>query len=148
MTDPLEKRIASLSPEQRRSVEDYIDFLLSRPAVPAGSPGNDPAGSPPVAPPPPVLTLTDLPQPVTAPEPEKTLPIPSSAGTEPSCSGFQEIAAEKEDTIAQAYMDYGQFESPQKAASSPADEAVQRVRVKLDRKGQNDPTRNVLDWIE
>lgn len=150
--DTLESRLERLSPEQLRSVEDYIDFLLSRSAGHTGDRMSSPSVLPPVAAPPPLLTL-DMPQPaLSAPlssqEPAITGPDRSLRKTEPEIPEIQEIMTEKDDTRSGGYLDYGAFESPQKAPSSPADEAVQRVKKKLDRKRDDTQADALLEWVD
>jgi len=152
MTDSLESRLERLSPEQRRSVEDYVDFLISRPAAQGGNPGISPAAPLPVAAPPPLLSLHEMDQPGTSlpacPQEPVIIPRDDSASTkETESSGIQEIATEREDTSSGGYMDYGKFELPQNPPPSPADEAVRRVKVKLDRKKGDKPADSLLEWV-
>jgi len=146
MTDSLENRLERLSPEQRRSVEDYIDFLLSRPSAQIMNQGT------PAAAPPPLLTLHEMEQPGTSlpacPQEPVLIPLDDSARTkETEPFGIQEITTEREDTSSGGYMDYGKFELPQKSPPSPADEAVRRVKGKLDRKKGDKPADSLLEWV-
>ncbi len=154
MTDSLENRLERLSPEHRRSVEDYIDFLLACAARGTGtSPRTSQDLSPQIVAPPPFFPTPDIP-PADPPLTENLPDIPQTKtdhpidAVEPKTLRIQEIATEKEDSLSQGYMDYGKFEPPQKSPPSPADEAVRRVKIKLDGKKEKDPARNVLDWID
>lgn len=149
--DPLGSRLERLSPEQRRSVEDYIDFLLSRSEPQAER--NPPAPPLPVAAPPPLLVITEteqpqLPLPANSQEPGKTGSgdPPHRTATEPP--GLREIMTGGEDPLASGYMDYGKFEPPEKVPPSPADEAVRRVKAKLDRKKGEKQADALLEWVE
>jgi len=152
--DSLENMLERLSPEQRRSVEDYVDFLLHRSVKQSsGTPDMVPAGSPLDAAPPPLFPVQE--SPVTESPairiahraPETGLP-PASDEPDAGTPVLTEIAPEKEDVLASGYMDYGKFEQPEERTPSPADEAVQRVRVKINGKKDKDPSRKLLDWID
>ena len=152
MTDSLESRLERLSPEQRRSVEDYVDFLLSRPASLAGNPGTPATVPPPVAAPPPLLTLREMEQPGVSPpacppDPGIVLSDDPVRREEAESPGIRPITTEREDALTGGYMDYGKFEPPQKSPPSPADEAVKRVRGKLDRRKGEKPADSLLEWV-
>jgi hypothetical protein len=145
--ESLERKLERLSPQQRRQVEDFADFLLQHrkesPALPPNRAGTPP---PPAAVPPP-LTVQDTPS---APEPLKVYDLfqgqDQNAGVvdeDPVTLLMQEIAVD--DSLTDDYMDYGKYEPP---PPSPATEAVQRVKEKLGRKKENDPAKKVLDWID
>ena len=152
--DSLEGRLERLAPEQRRSVEDYIDFLLSRPAGQAGASGSPPSTPQPISAPPPILTLQDTPQSGTTAssdprqEPSSGEPDRSPERKEVEETGIREIISVEEDTPARGYLDYGKFEAPEKSSPSPADEAVQRVKKKLDGKRSRSPADTLLEWVE
>lgn len=152
MTDSLESRLERLSPEQRRSVEDYVDFLISRTTGPAGNPETPAIVPLPVAAPPPLLTLHGMEQPgvsppVCPPEPGIVLMEDPVVREEAESPGIRAITTEREDVLTGGYMDYGKFEPPQKSSPSPADEAVKRVKVKLDRKKGEKPADSLLEWV-
>jgi len=145
--ESLERKLERLSPQQRKQVEDFADFLLQRqkesPPLPPNLAGTPP---PPAAVPPP-LTVQEPPS---APEPVKVYDLiqgqDQKAGVveeDPVTLLMQEIAVD--DSLTDDYMDYGKYEPP---PPSPATEAVQRVKEKLGRKKENDPAKKVLDWID
>ncbi len=145
--ESLERKLERLSPQQRRQVEDFADFLLQRqkesPPLPPNLVGTPP---PPGAVPPP-LTVQESPS---APEPVKVYDLiqgqDQKAGVveeDPVTLLMQEIAVD--DSLTDDYMDYGKYEPP---PPSPATEAVQRVKENLGRKKENDPAKKVLDWID
>jgi hypothetical protein len=147
--ESLESKLDRLSPEQRKEIEDFVEFLLSR-SGPACNPPNASCNPPPVlsvAPPPlsPIETvhgaetrpvrLQDL-----ALSDERTAP---AAGDESVPAPFREIDGGS-DRITHNYMDYGQFEHQ----PSPATEAVKKVKRKIiAREGQDKP-RHLLDWVD
>jgi hypothetical protein len=147
--ESLESKLDRMSPEQRKEIEDFVEFLLSR-SGPVCNPPNASCNPPPVlsvAPPPlsPIETvhgaetrpvrLQDL-----ALSDERTAP---AAGDESVPAPFQEIGGGS-DRITHNYMDYGQFEHQ----PSPATEAVKKVKRKIiAREGQDKP-RHLLDWVD
>jgi hypothetical protein len=58
-------------------------------------------------------------------------------------SPIQEITVEVDDQISRNYMDYGQFEQ-----SSPATEAVKKVKAKIIQKSEQEKSHHLLDWID
>ena len=100
--ESLESKLGRLSPDQRREIEDFVDFLLSRAAVvPASVPVNQPI--PPVmSSAPPVFTAQEL-SPVRLPEEP---PVPVDVNDPPL---IQEITAGGDDWVTRDYMDYGKF---------------------------------------
>ena len=144
--ESLENRMERLTPEQRREVEDFVDFLLLKnnfrqnpSAISAPSPvlmnappvlSAEPV-SPPQAPP---LRMQDL---VIHEEPH--LPAVSP---DPVPSTIHEIADTDEDD----YMDYGKFE--QAATPTPATEAVKNVKRKIIAREAEDKSRHLLDWVD
>jgi hypothetical protein len=142
--ESLEHKLDRLSLEQRREVEDFVDFLLSRNApVTTALPASAPAPSvPPVlVDTPPVLPVHDL-QP--AHETVTVSPPPTEDSPEPPEPVISEIAVGGDDWITRDYMDYGKFEPE----PSPATEAVKKVRRKIIQKGQEEKPRQILDWID
>ena len=145
--ESLESRLDRLSPEQRREVEDFVDFLIQRSGTFA------PASSVPPAAPPPLITIAPPPIPLQelsspAPEPAKTrtrvqkLPDPAPQ-EDPGTLLMQEIAVDDPGT--NDYMDYGKDEPP---PPSLATEAVKRVKEKISRKKVHDTGSQILDWID
>jgi hypothetical protein len=145
--ESLERKLERLSPQQRRQVEDFADFLLQRqkesPSPPLNRAGTP---SPPAAVPPP-LTVQEV---SPAPEPVKAYDLIQGQGRDsgeveedPVILLMKEIAVD--DSLADDYMDYGKYEPP---PPSPATDAVQRVKEKLNRKKENDPAKKMLEWID
>jgi len=142
----LESRLDRLSPEQRREVEDFVDFLIQRSGTFA------PASPVPPAAPPPLITIAPPPiplqEPSPAPEPAKirtrVQESPDPAPQEnPGTLLMQEIALD--DPRTNDYMDYGKYEQP---PPSLATEAVKRVKEKISRKKVHETGNQILDWID
>jgi len=137
-----------LSPDQRKEVEDFVDFLIYRTGNFQGSPATAPV--PPriqnVAPPPfvmqePVQILENSPakEPDASPGENSPAPVPRKESATP----VREVPGPGEDRIARDYMDYGQFEQK----SSPAIIAVKKVKEKLQKREEQEKPRVSLDWI-
>jgi len=149
--ESLESKLDRLSPDQRREVEDFVDFLLHRSGSPQETSGPITANTlvfkavPPVvipvmAP----LIVQETPR-VVVHEQNLRQEEPSPPGIpEEYSSPIQEITVEVEDRITRDYMDYGQFEQQ----PSPATEAVKKVKAKLIQKSEQDKSRHLLDWID
>jgi hypothetical protein len=147
--DSLESRLERLTPGQRREVEDFVDFLLQQSGTSPALKTPVPQASPPlleVAPP--AFTVQESP---VNPEPFRMNvhdPIPASTPiSEESSPLIAEITTSDEDLLTHDYMDYGQFDQLSRQPS-PADEAVRNVKVKMSRKGKEDRTHQLLDWID
>ena len=148
--ESLESKLDRLSPDQRREVEDFVDFLLYRSGSPQGVSSLTTVNPPVLKPASPVIPVMT---PIII---QETLPVvvheqnirraePSSLGvSEGHFSPIQEITVEVEDRISRDYMDYGQFEQQQ----SPATEAVKKVKAKLIQKSEQDKSHHLLDWID
>ncbi|MDD1680942.1 MAG: hypothetical protein LUQ35_04970 [Methanoregula sp.] len=146
--ESLESKMDRLSPEQRKEVEDFVEFLLSR--------------SGPVFPPldktvsiPPVLNVTtpslSLIEPAHAREPGPVrLPDLARTGTragsvdESVSAPFQEINGGFAEVVSRDYMDYGQFDQH----PSPATEAVRKVKRKILEREEQDKPRHLFDWVD
>ena len=147
--ESLESKLDRMSPDQRREIEDFVDFLLYRSGSPQ-SVSSQTTALPPVAKPaPPVIPvmapmiLHETPQ-VLVHEQNIRHEESSTLGiSEEHYSPIQEITVEVEDRISRDYMDYGQFEQ-----SSPATEAVKKVKAKLIQKSEQEKSRHLLDWID
>lgn len=146
--ESLESKLDRLSPDQRREVEDFVDFLLYRSGSPQGT-FSQPAVNPPVVKPaPPVIPvmapmiISESP-PVVVHEQNIRQDESSYEGVpEEYSSPIREITVEVEDRISRDYLDYGQFEQ-----QSPATEAVRKVRTKLIQKSEQEKSHH-LDWID
>ena len=153
--ESLERKLEQLSPEQQKSVEDYVDFLLHRSAQQAPAQA-DPAPTLPLisAAPPPFIAVPEIPGEdppvvrITHGSPRSEPPQDTYEPDLPSARVLQEIAPEPEDSLTSGYMDYGRFEPAEKAPVSPADEAVRKVRIRLGEKKRDIPTNNLLEWID
>jgi hypothetical protein len=149
LMESLESKLDRLSPEQRKEVEEFVDFLLYRSGNVHESPGTAPVPLEfkKVAPPP--LTLSEpvhvtentLPKIYDLPRVENsTIPIRN----EEQISPLQEITLGGDDRITRDYMDYGQYEQQ----SSPAINAVKNVKEKLKKQDEQEKPRVSLDWID
>ena len=147
--ESLESRLDRLSPEQRKEVEDFVEFLLSRPEqgpVPEAAAGNPQTTN--IAPP----LLTPVEPPGSPGLRQARFRDTSRSGTADLPSGsdapapvpFHEIGGGIQDRLTGDYLDYEQFES----GPSPATQAVKKIRRKIvTREGQDKP-HHLLDWVD
>jgi len=147
--ESLESKLDRLSPDQRKEIEDFVDFLLFRsgnvPIAPVTAPG--PLSRQNIAPPPlilqePVHIRENLPV-----GGNDTPPIENSSSSQYNkdpVTPVQEIILAAEDRITREYMDYGQFEQK----TSPAITAVKNVKQKLQKREEQEKPRISLDWID
>ncbi len=148
--ESLESKQDRLSPDQRREVEAFVDFLLYRSGSPQGVP--NPSSTNPVAmnsspPAIPVMSPMILQETQVVVAHEQDLRQPDSLSSrvpDEYSSPIQEITVEVEDRITRDYMDYGKFDQQ----SSPATEAVKKVKAKLIQKSEQDKSHHLLDWID
>ena len=146
--ESLESKLDRLSPDQRREVEDFLDFLLYRSGLPQGI--SSPTSvipsvvksAPPIIPVMAPMIIQETPHGVHEQNVRQEGPS-SLEVSEEHYSPIQEITVEVEDRISRDYMDYGQFEQ-----QSPAIEAVKKVKAKLIQKSEQDNSRHLLDWID
>ena len=154
--ESLDSKLDRLSQDQRREVEDFVDFLIQRAEgirVTVQLASHD---APPVAKSiaPPLI----VPDPVPTEEPTVPLPREDPAQvaadpvheTEPPAA-HDEIAGAGGEETSDGYFDYGKFEkaaSPAPHLPSPADEAVQKVKRKLIQKSEQASKNQLLDWID
>jgi len=140
--EPLESRMARLTPEQRMEVEDFVDFLLLKnnfrqnpPAVP--SPAPILMNAPPVlsAEPVPAVPAMQMENPLIHEEPH----LPES-GHDPGPFSLQEIADSGED----GYMDYGKYEQ----VAIPAAGSEKSVKRKVIAREAEGKSRHLLDWVD
>ena len=146
--ESLESKLDRLSVDQRREVEDFVDFLLYRSGSLQGLPGPTAVNPSLLRSAPPVIpVMTPIQQdtpPVVMPEQNIRQAESSLTGMSDASSPLiQEITVEVEDRISRDYMDYGQFEQ-----QSPATDAVKKVKAKLIQKSEQDKSRHLLDWID
>ncbi|MGA2104589.1 hypothetical protein [Methanoregula sp.] len=155
--ESLESKLDRLSPEQRREVEDFVDFLIQRAegirvTIQLASHDASPSLKS-VAPP---LISPDL-----VPSDDGTVPpsrdgINSSPASQPIHESepsvlVHEIAGTDGDTTPDGYFEYGKFEkstTPAPITPSPADMAVQKVKRKLIQKSEQVSKDKLLDWID
>jgi hypothetical protein len=146
--ESLESRMERLTPEQRREVEDFVDFLLLKnnfrePPQTASPPPPFMMSTPPVLTADPVSSLLHSParmQDLVVQEESK----PPMVVDEPAPPPINEITAGGEDWITRDYMDYGRFEE----APSPATEAVKNVKRKIIAREAKDKSGHMLDWVD
>jgi hypothetical protein len=144
--ESLESRLERLTPEQRREVEDFVDFILQKktlqeaPAVPYPPPVmlNTP----------PVFASDPLPAPQIPSVPLQDLMIREEsasvvASTDPGPI-IHEITVGNDDALTHEYMDYGRFD-PQ---PSPATEAVKKVKQKIIARQADEKPHHLLDWVD
>ena len=148
--ESLESKLDRLSPDQRKEVEDFVDFLIFRSGNFSGSSPTAPVPAwiqrgapPPIIVQEPVQMLEYSVAKESDASPWENLPAPVPPGEEPGTS-FHEIPATGDDPIARDYIDYGQFEQK----SSPATIAVKKVKEKLQKREEQEKPRVSLDWID
>jgi hypothetical protein len=147
--ESLESKLDRLTPDQRKEIEDFVDFLLYRSGNLPVAPGTaqSPVSRQNVAPLPLILqepvhimenpSLKDQ---DSSPVENSSLPL----NNEERATPIQEITFAGDERISREYMDYGQFEQK----SSPATIAVQNVKEKLQKREEQEKPRVSLDWIE
>jgi hypothetical protein len=154
--ESLESKLDRLTPDQRREVEDFVDFLIQRAegihvTVQVASHEAPPLQKS-VAPP---LISSDpvpveepaIPRPQEAAPPAAAMPVHEA---EPPVV-IQEIAGDDGSDSSDGYFDYGRFEKtapPAPSPPSPADEAVKKVKRKLIQKSEHASKNQLLDWID
>jgi len=145
--ESLESKMDRLSSEQRKEVEEFVDFLIYRSGNRAESPVSVPSpppiqnvAPPPLSPPEAVHDpenftsgISDAPDAVSS----------SSVRTEEHPTPIREIVMSGDDRIIREYMDYGRSEQ-----DSPAVLAVKNVKEKLKRQEKHEKSRELLDWID
>jgi hypothetical protein len=146
--ESFESRMERLTPEQRREVEDFVDFLLLKNNFRQGSsdaarPSQVMMNAPPVLSPEPALykqqkpvIMQDLLVPAESP--------PSMVIDDPVPAPINEIVAGGEDRITRDYMDYGKFDQ----SPTPATEAVKNVKRKIIAREADETSRHMLDWVD
>jgi len=150
----LEGKLEHLTQEQRREVEDFVDFLIQRAGgISVTVQINPPPSSPVSKPVPPLFIVSESvhldpapavgsPDAVVPAEPEDPL-----SPREDEVSSIHEIANSDSDSLTRDYMDYGQFEQAA-PIPSPANAAVQRVKGKIGRQTGKEKPGKLLDWID
>jgi len=146
--ESLESKLDRLSPEQRKEVEEFVDFLMYRSGNSHELPDTAPVPGEfrKIAPPPLNVQEPVHPPDNISPKGDDTIPIENLSGpvqTEPA-PPFNEISPAGDDRITRDYMDYGQYEQN----TSPAILAVKKVKEKLQKSGEQEKPRVSLDWID
>ena len=147
--ESLESKLDRMSTDQRREVEDFVDFLLYRSGSPQGVSSRTTALPPVAKPAPPAIPvmapmlMQETPQVVVHEQNIRQEESSSLGMSGEQNSPIQEITVEVDDQISRDYMDYGQFEQ-----SSPAIEAVKKVKAKLIQKSEQEKSSHLLDWID
>jgi hypothetical protein len=146
--ESLESKLDRLTSDQRKEVEDFVDFLMCRSGNSHESPGATTGLSLSRNVAPPSLTLPD---PVHIPE---NTPVkeseslhgerPSSLRNEEQATPFQEINVGGDDRVTRGYLDYEELEQH----PSPAMVAVKNVKEKLQQREEKEKPRELLDWID
>jgi hypothetical protein len=146
--ESLESKVDRLTPEERKEVEDFVDFLIFRSGKTPESPPAAPVPSQiPKSAPPPLIVQEPVHTPENPPPKEyDTIPAENSSGPVQAeqTTIIQEIETGSDDGITRDYMDYGQFEQQ----SSPAIIAVKKVKEKLQKRKEQEKPRVLLDWID
>jgi hypothetical protein len=147
--ESLESKLDRLNPEQRKNVEDFVDFLIFRSGNSQESQGTAETPQPPrnVAPPP--LTLSEQVPfaenlPIKLYDSHQNENVSSAVKNEDQVKPLQEIIVDGADRITRDYMDYGQFEQ----TPSPATIAVKNVKEKLQKREGQEKPKVPLDWID
>jgi hypothetical protein len=147
--ESLESKLDRLSPEQRKEVEDFVDFLMFRSGnfsevatATAVLPRVQDAAPPPLILQEPVHVLETH----SRIESEVTRVSNSSVPDvqEEKAAPFEEIRPANDDRITRDYMDYGQYDR----SPSPATAAVKKVKENLQKRAENEKPRVSLDWID
>jgi len=150
MMETLENKLDRLSAEQRREVEDFVDFLIQRAEgirvtvqlAPHDAPSTKSAA-------PPLIISDPVPQEDHGHEiSEPAIGHDANSENEP-LGKVHEIS--EPDGSADGFFDYGRFEKSQSNAQpspSPADAAVQKVKKKLIEKSEQESKNLLLDWID
>ena len=145
--EPLETRIARLTPEQQREVSDFVDFLLLKNTIAQPGAGAPPSlimvNTPPVMMPDPVpVSLSGI---ITPPDPLITLQSPAPVtADETSPPLIQEILGGSNDGITSDYIDYGKYEEK----SSPATDAARNTKKRVIARQDKDKPGHILDWVD
>ena len=153
--ESLESKLDRLPAEQRREVEDFVDFLIQRAegihvTVQVASHDAPPATksvAPPLITPDPVVT--EEPAAALSRENESPAAAPPVHEAEPPAP-IREISLGDAKDTPDGFLDYGLFEkaAPPPLPLSPADEAVKKVKMKLIKKSEQASTNQLLDWID
>jgi hypothetical protein len=146
--ESLESKLDRLSLEQRKEVEEFVDFLFYRSGNTCEFPGTTEV---------PMVFKKTAPPSLVAQEPAHTpynFPIkdddmiPGEILSDPVQTKqgtlFNGISSAGDDRITRDYLDYGQYNQ----TPSPATAAVKNVKEKLQKRAENEKSRVSLDWID
>jgi hypothetical protein len=144
--ESLDSKMDRLSPDQRKEVEDFVDFLIYRT-------GNQVESHASVPSPPPIQNLApplSPAEPVHDPEgsPSGIYNAPAAGNSsyvrnEERPVPVREIVVSGDDQITREYIDYGRYEQ-----NSPATLAVKNVKEKLQKRRDQEKPPVSLDWID
>lgn len=145
--EPLENRIARLTPEQRKEVEDFVDFLLLKNTL-RQEPAAVTAAPPLMMTTPPVLSAEPIPAASQLPHMQDL--VQQDKPQIPDIHGEEQVPAPVHDGtgggdwITRDYMDYGLFEKQ----PSPATEAVKKVKQKIISRQADEKPSHLLEWVD
>jgi hypothetical protein len=147
--ESLESKLDRLTPDQRKEIEDFVDFLLYRSGNLPITPGTaqSPVSRQTVAPLPLILQEPVHIMENTSLERHDSFPVENSSlplNNEERATPIQEIIVGGEDRISRDYMDYGSFEKN----PSPATIAVKNVKERLQKREEKEKPGVSLDWID
>jgi hypothetical protein len=146
--ESLESKLDRLTADQRKEIEDFVDFLLHRSGnLSAPATVQNTVSRQNIAPPP--LILEESVHIMENPSMEghdsyQAEHASLSVKIEEQALPLQEIIVGGEDRISRDYMDYGSFEKK----PSPATIAVKNVKEKLQKREEQEKPRVPLDWID
>jgi|SRR5208337_1208710 len=153
--ESLENKLDRLPAEQRREVEDFVDFLIQRAegirVTVQLAPHDAPPAAKSVVPPliAPDSVMVEDPAPPVSREYESPATVLPVHEAEPPAV-IREISVNDTKDTPDGFLDYGMFEkaAPAPLPPSPADEAVKKVKMKLIKKSEQAQTNQLLDWID
>lgn len=138
--ESLESKLDRLAPEQRKEVEDFVDFLIFRSGEPQAASRMIPQAPPSLE----TVPLPPVPTPVSSPPRMQDPPQVSSSEPIPAPAPAEESRSTGDDWITRDYIDYGQFER----APLPATEVVKKVKQKISKHEEQEKSHQLLDWID
>jgi hypothetical protein len=141
--ESLESRMERLTPEQRKEVEDFVDFILLKNNI-RQAPATASPPPPVMMNTPPVLSIDQSPHQPPVRMQDLVIRDESRSPDIAVPSPLREITSDSEDWITRDYVDYGKFEQ----APSPATEAVKKVKQKIIAREAEDKSRHLLDWVD
>ena len=147
--ESLESRLDRLSPEQRKEVEDFVEFLLSRSGQ-VFSPLNTPVNNPPVlnVTPPPFSLIEPVPSWMSPNRPDyRTLPVPEPGQVQrtsqypPRSMRSTEVSRKLSPLITWIMGSLNNI-------LHSATEAVKKVKRKIIAREEQEKPRHLFDWVD